>query len=809
MRRPLLAASLGRSIAGDASRRNSRFLRREFALLLSDNGFGRFKRDKNQKPTTEGEGLENKKESQKEKEVIEPEKKKEEIKDKKDEEDDPQIRVEKLKDKILEELKKLQEEKSKGSGSGKATEDGNQSEKKENQQNASPPPPPPQSTSRTLFNYFLIGFGVMFLLGLIGGSSGSSALEITIDQFFQDFVKYDKVSTVNITRTLLGTNMPVYTVEFKSTSAEDYQGGYFFSIHNLEEFICQLNSMMPNKKINFVLQNNFSERVSQILHSGMNSEIVNLLILGVMFYILRMVFKHGASNIQRQNKFDEMNLAFMNRLRKDSSKKSSNKVNFADVAGMDEAKKEITEFVDFLTNKEQFVRLGAKIPRGALLTGPPGTGKTLLAKACANESKVPFISVSGSDFVEMYVGVGSSRIRALFEVAKESAPCIVFIDEIDAIAKKRSEDGGRGGNEERESTLNQLLVEMDGFGSQTNIIVFAATNMKDSLDAALLRPGRFDRIIDVSLPDIEARKKIFLIHLKKITLDLSSKKIEDYANRLSTLTPGFSGAQIESICNEAAIIAARKDALVVQQAEFEQAVERVIAGLERHSKVDQEQRKLNAVHESGKAVVSWFLKNGPPLLKLTIIPRSKSSRGFSQYLANENMLNTKSDLIDLICISLSGTLSEEVILGKRTTSAADDLQKAERLAHQLVTTFGMSELGPIHRTENEYGFKSYSESVNLKIDQEKLKIVKECEHVTRDLLKDKLPLIHQLSEELLAKETLNFIDIKRILGERPFPPRGSYKQYLDEIGSIDMPDKDVQQQGNQPVAISHPETATA
>jgi AFG3 family protein len=341
-------------------------------------------------------------------------------------------------------------------------------------------------------------------------------------------------------------------------------------------------------------------------------------------------------------------------------------------------------------------------------------------------------------------------------------------------------------------------VEMDGFGSQSNVVVFAATNLKDSLDPALLRPGRFDRIIDVPLPDIDARKKIFLIHLKKITTD-KSKKIEEYASRLATLTPGFSGAQIENVCNEAAIIAARKDAIHVDSNDFEKAIERVIAGLEKSGRPDQDQRKLVAVHESGHGVVSWFLKNGPPLLKLTVVPRSKGSKGFSQYLANENFLSTKQDLVDSICIALAGTLSEELVLGTRTSSAADDLKKVEKLAHQLVTTFGMSGLGPVHRHESEYGFKSYSEFTNDMIDNEKMKIVKECELTTRKLLAEKLDIVKQLSDSLLLRETLTYEEIKAILGERPFPPKGSYKQYLDELTKeLQNPIADT----NQPIATT-------
>jgi len=324
---------------------------------------------------------------------------------------------------------------------------------------------------------------------------------------------------------------------------------------------------------------------------------------------------------------------------------------------LDEAKVEITEFVDFLKKPKRFKDLGAKIPRGALLAGPPGTGKTLLAKAAAGEAGVPFLYISGSDFVEMFVGVGASRVRDLFKKAKEHAPSIIFIDEIDAVGRKR--ESKIGGNDERDNTLNQLLVEMDGFGTDSNVVVLAATNRSELLDNALTRPGRFDRSIDVQLPDIDGRKQIFMVHLKPLTLD-PEKPMEEFAKRLATLTPGFSGADISNLCNEAAILAARKNKRFVSTDEFESAAERVMAGLEKKKIISEEERRTVAVHESGHAVVSWFLEGGAPLLKLTIIPRSKGSLGFAQYLPNESSLETKEELMDRICTILGGRCSEEL-----------------------------------------------------------------------------------------------------------------------------------------------------
>lgn len=787
LRKQSLAHNFGRFLAGNRDRTVIRRLQRDFNILLSDDGFDRFRRKKtgkSEEPSKENKDG-NSEEGKKDEEKAENEEGKkqpnEQDLNKKIEEE--KIRLEELKNKIQEELNKYRKNSNKRENQsvGGGSESDQKEEQKKEQTNPSNNPQPPNRKQPSPALNFLVGAFLAFLVLSILGSEDQSPIDITIDQFFQDFLRNKKVQNMIITRIAKSEESLEYRVKF---STPEQPHGYKFDIKNLEEFLLQIiNALGPDEQpVPYTVETNVPNDVRSELSRRFTGALTSIFIFGVFIMILRPVIRQGFNSMQRQNRFDEKNNAFIARLRKEVQKRgTATKVKFEDVAGMEEAKKEITEFVDFLTNKEQFVRLGAKIPRGALLTGPPGTGKTLLAKACANESNVPFISVTGSEFVEVIVGVGASRVRSLFEIAKENAPCIIFIDEIDAIAKSRS--SGRGSiNEERQNTLNQLLVEMDGFGSQTNIIVFAATNLKDSLDPAILRPGRFDRIIDIPLPDIEARKKIFLIHLKKIVLD-STKKAEDYANRLATLTPGFSGAQIENICNEAAIIAARKEAVHVDVVDFEKAVERVIAGLEKTTKLDREEKTLTAIHEAGKAVVSWFLKNGPPILKLTVVPRSKGAKGFSQYLANENLLNTKQDLIDLICISLAGTLTEEILLGKRTTSASADLHRVNTLAHQLTTTFGMSKLGPLHRFENEYGFKSYSEAVNFEIDQEKLSIVKECEEKTRNLIEEKKDLIKSLSDALMQRETLNFQDIKDLLGNRPYPPKGSYKQYLDEIAS--------------------------
>jgi AFG3 family protein len=403
---------------------------------------------------------------------------------------------------------------------------------------------------------------------------------------------------------------------------------------------------------------------------------------------------------------------FSNANIKEVGKEMKEKVKFKDVAGMEQPKKEVTEFVDFLKHPDKYIKLGAKMPRGALLSGPPGTGKTLLAKAVAGEADVPFFAISGSDFVEMFVGVGASRVRDLFKKAKEKSPSIIFIDEIDAVGRKR---GGKwtGGNDERDNTLNQLLVEMDGFGTDTKVIIFAATNRPDILDSALLRPGRFDRRVEITLPERKDREEILKIYLKKIKLD-PTKGVDEYAKRLSTLTPGFAGADLANLVNEGAILAARDGKESVDSLAFERASERVVAGLET-KRLGDDERKIVAYHESGHAVVSWFRKHANPLVKVTIIPRSKGALGFTQYVPDNIKLHSKEHLIDLICTLFGGRIVEEQLLGSITTGASDDLQKATQIAHAIVTKYGMSKLGlRVLGNQDEEGLvavKPYSEKL--------------------------------------------------------------------------------------------------
>jgi AFG3 family protein len=451
--------------------------------------------------------------------------------------------------------------------------------------------------------------------------------------------------------------------------------------------------------------------------------------------------------------------------------KQTTSTTFADVAGCDEAKVEVMEFVEFLKTPARFTKLGAKVPKGALLVGPPGTGKTLLAKATAGEASVPFFSVSGSDFIEMFVGVGPARVRDLFSQARAAAPCIVFIDEIDAVGRQRQKGGFRSGaNDERESTLNQILVEMDGMDTKSGVVVLAGTNRPDILDSALVRAGRFDRQIAIDLPDVKARTDIFLVHLKALKLQLTPA---EYAPRLAQLTPGFSGADIANVCNESALISARYGAGAVHWKQFEQAIDRVIAGLERKSRVlSPEEKKTVAYHEAGHAVTGWFLEGADPLLKVSIVPRGLGTLGFAQYLPADISLYTKEQIEDKICMALGGRVSEELNFGRITTGAADDLDRITKMAYGTVVSYGMGTLGPLsYRMAQEGDMtigKPYSEDTAARIDEEVMAMIRRCYERTKALLQSKMQEIDTLAKLLLEREVVNREDVEGILGKRPF-----------------------------------------
>ena len=470
------------------------------------------------------------------------------------------------------------------------------------------------------------------------------------------------------------------------------------------------------------------------------------------------------------------------------------KVTFDNVAGLDEAKEEVQEIVEFLRNPSKFTKLGGKIPKGALLVGAPGTGKTLLAKAVAGEAAVPFFSLSGSDFVEMFVGVGAARVRDLFKQAKEKAPCIVFIDEIDAIGRSRGKGQMPGSNDERENTLNSLLVEMDGFATDSGVIILAATNRPDVLDSALLRPGRFDRQISIDKPDIIGREAIFKVHLGPIKL---AKDID--AKKLAAQTPGFAGAEIANVCNEAALIAARRDKKAVDMEDFQDAIDRVIGGLEKKSKIiSPEEKQIVAYHEAGHAVAGWFLEHADPLVKVSIVPRGVAALGYAQYLPKEQFLYQTEQLMDEMCMTLGGRAAEEIIFGKISTGALSDLERITKLAYSIVSVYGMNEkVGNVSfydSKQNDYAFsKPYSEDTAKTIDEEVKKLVDGAYERTKALLTEKREQLEILAKELLEKEIIFQSDLEGLIGKRPFDKQTTYQAFTDNNDEKESEEKQEEQ----------------
>ncbi|MEM6522156.1 MAG: ATP-dependent zinc metalloprotease FtsH [Bacteroidota bacterium] len=456
------------------------------------------------------------------------------------------------------------------------------------------------------------------------------------------------------------------------------------------------------------------------------------------------------------------------------------KITFGNVAGLDEAKEEVKEIVDFLKNPSKFTKLGGKIPKGALLVGPPGTGKTLLAKAVAGEAAVPFFTLSGSDFVEMFVGVGAARVRDLFKQAKEKAPCIVFIDEIDAIGRSRGKGQMPGSNDERENTLNSLLVEMDGFSTDSGVIILAATNRPDVLDSALMRPGRFDRQISIDKPDIVGREAIFKVHLKplKMSKDVDPKK-------LAAQTPGFAGAEIANVCNEAALIAARRDKSSVDMQDFQDAIDRVIGGLEKKSKIiSPEEKKIVAYHEAGHAVAGWFLEHADPLVKVSIVPRGVAALGYAQYLPKEQFLYQTEQLVDEMCMALGGRAAEELTFGKISTGALSDLERVTKMAYSIVSVYGMNDkignLSFYDSKQSDYNFtKPYSEATAETIDSEVRKLIDDAYDRTKELLSKHGNDLEIVAKELLEKEIIFQSDLERLIGKRPFEHQTSYEAFTN------------------------------
>lgn len=507
-----------------------------------------------------------------------------------------------------------------------------------------------------------------------------------------------------------------------------------------------------------------------------------LLLFGVFMLIMRRVGGSGAPG-------GAGNVFSVGKSKAQLFEKGSNRITFKDVAGQAAAKQEVQEIVEFLKQPQKYTELGGKIPKGALLVGPPGTGKTLLAKAVAGEAEVPFFSISGSDFVEMFVGVGASRVRDLFRQAKEKSPCIIFIDEIDAVGRARGKNPSMGGNDERENTLNQLLTEMDGFGSNSGVIILAATNRVDILDKALLRAGRFDRQIYVDLPDLNERKEVFGVHLRPLKLDDTVD-----VDLLARQTPGFSGADIANVCNEAALIAARHSKNAVGKQDFLDAIDRIVGGLEKKTKVmTAAEKRTIALHEAGHATISWFLEHANPLIKVTIVPRGRAL-GAAWYLPEERQITTKEQMLDEMCATLGGRAAEEVMLGHISTGAMNDLERVTKQAYGMVAYAGMSDKLPnlCYYNNEEYSFsKPYSEHTAELIDQEVKQMVNEQYERAKNLLLKHKEGHNQLAQLLIEREVIFAEDVARIFGERPWTSR------TEEIMAIEEQEKKAQQEDTE------------
>ncbi|KAF2073998.1 hypothetical protein CYY_004705 [Polysphondylium violaceum] len=610
-----------------------------------------------------------------------------------------------------------------------------------------------------MLTYIMYGVGAGILFTILSPKSHSHVEHTTFHEFLTTYMGTEKAPT----RIVVVNNIAyLYSPDAKVPFSQFPIGDKRVFEEQLEQY--QLSKGIDKK--NFI-RVSYDETID--LRVALIQMAPYLLIGYLMFRSYKsLTAKSGkAGNIFNQGK---------STAQKFSKEKST--VSFKDVAGLGEAKVEIEEFVNFLKDSKKYKDIGAKIPRGAILIGPPGTGKTLLAKATAGEANVPFFSTSGSDFVEMYVGVGPARVRDLFEQAKKNAPCIVFIDEIDAIGRARGKGGFSGSNDERENTLNQLLVEMDGFATLKDVVVFAATNRPDILDQALLRPGRFDRQITIDNPDLKSREEIFTVHLKPLVLDKSI----NYAEKLASLTPGFSGADIGNVCNEAALIAARKNADIITMKHFDAAIDRVIGGLEKKNSVlSPQEKKTVAYHEAGHAVVSWFLEHCNPLLKVSIVPRGVAALGYAQYLPKEQFLHTQEQIFDKICMALGGRIAEQLTFGTITTGAQDDLEKITKMAYSQICLYGMSEkIGPLSypRKDSSDLSKPFSEETAEIMDEEVRQMLNKASERTMELLVKHKEGLEAVAQLLLEKEVVHFEEIEKVLGPRPFSTVSEGKPFV-------------------------------
>lgn len=639
-------------------------------------------------------------------------------------------------------------------------------------------PKPPQ---RPNYQIWIIIALVALIFGVTYFNRNSSAVQIS-QKRFQEMLEEGDVgqvtlvsnqNLVEVTLTNEALKEPEYRNELEEKNPFSISTGphYRLKIANPEIFDRRFEEAQKNipeeERIGYQVEER-SDFTSFIINWG----VLFLLLFGFWFLMRRMAGGGGPGgqifNIGKSKAalFDAENKV---------------KITFDNVAGLDEAKEEVKEIVEFLRNPSKYTDLGGKIPKGALLVGTPGTGKTLLAKAVAGEAGVPFFTLSGSDFVEMFVGVGAARVRDLFKQAKEKAPCIIFIDEIDAVGRARGKGSMPGSNDERENTLNSLLAEMDGFSTDSGVIILAATNRPDVLDSALLRPGRFDRQISIDKPDIVGREAIFKVHLEPIK---SSKDIEP--KKLAAQTPGFAGAEIANVCNEAALIAARKNKKAVEPEDFQDAIDRVIGGLEKKNKIiSPEEKMIVAYHEAGHAIAGWFLEHADPLVKVSIVPRGVAALGYAQYLPKEQFLYRTEQLFDEMCMALGGRAAEDVIFGKISTGAQNDLERVTKMAYSMVSIYGMNEkLGNISFYDSQqpdHSFtKPYSEATAETIDEEVRKLISEAYKNTKQMLTDKQTELEIVAKELLDKEIIFQADLERLIGKRPFNKLTNYEAYTNK-----------------------------
>ncbi len=642
-----------------------------------------------------------------------------------------------------------------------------------NKQRSGPPGGPENQPPRKgpRFNiYWIYGIIILLLIGVqfFGSGSGAGTQQTSFLKFKENYlVKENKVEKLIVVN---NSEVEVYLKDEANPKAGSDKNSLFtntkgpaytFRIGTVDQFQQDLkDAQAENPEIGDI--EIIYEPRGSFLRDVLGSFLLPVIFLLAMWFLIMRKMGGGAPGAGAGGIFN------IGKSKAQLFEKGTKvTITFNDVAGLDEAKVEVMEIVDFLKNPKKYTALGGKIPKGALLVGPPGTGKTLLAKAVAGEAQVPFFSMSGSDFVELFVGVGASRVRDLFKQAREKAPCIVFIDEIDAIGRARGKNMVMS-NDERENTLNQLLVEMDGFSGDTGIIVLAATNRPDVLDTALLRPGRFDRQISIDIPDVKGREKIFEVHLKPIKV---SKDLD--ISKLAVQTPGFAGADIANICNEAALIAARNGKSEVEMQDFNDAIDRVIGGLEKKNKIiSPDEKRVIAFHEAGHAVAGWFLEHAHPLVKVSIVPRGVAALGYAQYLPKEMYIRNTDHMLDDMCMSLGGRATEELVFGKISTGALSDLQHVTRMAYAMVSVYGMNEaVGNVsfYDPQNENNFtKPYSEETGKLIDEEVRKLIDKAYDRVKQLLSEKIDAVTTIAEQLLNKEVLFKDDMERLIGKRPY-----------------------------------------